>query len=449
MVQVIPPKTNLGSQIGQALGGGLQQGLQQGLSRGLLQQALGKVKNLAQTPGVKPLDLMLGLMEAGAGIPGSERYLGALLQPLLTSATAGLLGNLGQGQGGGLPQGEGEQPSGGGAQNGTGQPTTFGPSQGTVPGSSDRPLTMGSYIPLDIGNLVSPEQQNKILTQIGQAGGDINFAKDRINEYNEGKITFNELANTNVNRAWAQRQRELALESDITGRIGQKVGAQEPEGYKSVAYNMVKPYIDRGMDFNSAWLKAEPDFNNFKREIAKFEAGIPAAGTIESTLGFAPEELNKWYSKGRAITEKYPAAYPILQEFFTNKGHNIIATSHALNPLPSPVSKALDSSKDYRSELYKPSGFGGGGPDIEQIFNNQMKDAAKLSDSLAQQWNPNISIINIFGELRARGWLPNAAHALIDDLRSKVKFSSQQEVEANEVLQNPPLPLFERKGFRK
>jgi hypothetical protein len=98
MVQILPRKTNVGSDIGQALGGGLQSGMGQGFQRGLLQNALKEVKNLSQQENTKPLDLMLGLMEAGAGIPGSERYLSTLLPMLLQNSRVNqLYGNNGEG----------------------------------------------------------------------------------------------------------------------------------------------------------------------------------------------------------------------------------------------------------------------------------------------------------------------------------------------------------------
>ena len=96
MVVIGPPQFNLGSQIGQSLGQGLQEGLQQGgniaFQRGLLQQALGKGKGLLNQKDeqgnrvpTNPLDLTLGLIEAGAGIPGSEKYLATLLPLLLNN----------------------------------------------------------------------------------------------------------------------------------------------------------------------------------------------------------------------------------------------------------------------------------------------------------------------------------------------------------------------------
>lgn len=98
MAQILPSKTNVGSQIGQSLGMGLGQGIQQGgnigVQRGLLNQALGQARQSIQPQidpqtgekiPVNPVDAIFSLMQAGAGIPGSEKYLGQLA-PLLLGA---------------------------------------------------------------------------------------------------------------------------------------------------------------------------------------------------------------------------------------------------------------------------------------------------------------------------------------------------------------------------
>lgn len=88
MVQILPPKTNLGSSLGQALGQGLQTGLERGINRGQLQNALQDVRGLANQPGANAFDLASSLMSATAGIPGAERYVGQLF-PLLLSNLQG------------------------------------------------------------------------------------------------------------------------------------------------------------------------------------------------------------------------------------------------------------------------------------------------------------------------------------------------------------------------
>jgi len=88
MVQILPPKTNLGTNIGQAMGAGLERGMQQSLQRNQLQNALSQAREAARAPGATPLDALYGLVQATAGIPGSERYVGQLAPLLMKQAEA-------------------------------------------------------------------------------------------------------------------------------------------------------------------------------------------------------------------------------------------------------------------------------------------------------------------------------------------------------------------------
>lgn len=92
MVQILPTRTNIGSQIGQGLGSGLAQGMerrnQYQFQRGNLQKALQGVKSLGNQPGANAFDLATSLMEATAGIPGAEKYVGALFPMLLQQMSA-------------------------------------------------------------------------------------------------------------------------------------------------------------------------------------------------------------------------------------------------------------------------------------------------------------------------------------------------------------------------
>lgn len=83
MVQILPPKTNVGTQIGQALGAGLAEGSNIGFQRGLIQNALKGLENVPK--GTTPFQLASKLLQATAGIPGAERYVGQLFPHLLTS----------------------------------------------------------------------------------------------------------------------------------------------------------------------------------------------------------------------------------------------------------------------------------------------------------------------------------------------------------------------------
>jgi hypothetical protein len=91
MVQIMPPRTNLGAEIGQALKSGLSRGLEQGFDvsfqRGMLQKALEQAGNTAKQPGISPVDRTLGYLNAFAAIPGSEKYISTIL-PMLNQMAA-------------------------------------------------------------------------------------------------------------------------------------------------------------------------------------------------------------------------------------------------------------------------------------------------------------------------------------------------------------------------
>ena len=79
MVHVSTPRPSIGA----ALGAGLAQGIPQAGQRIQLSNALNQVRGLANQPNVSPFDLAASLMEATAGIPGAERYVGQLYPLLL------------------------------------------------------------------------------------------------------------------------------------------------------------------------------------------------------------------------------------------------------------------------------------------------------------------------------------------------------------------------------
>jgi hypothetical protein len=89
-IQTLSPRISTGSILGQALGQGVQTGLERGLNyqiqRSRLQNALSGLENLpAQST---PFQLASNLLQATAGIPGAERYVGQLFPLLLSQLQA-------------------------------------------------------------------------------------------------------------------------------------------------------------------------------------------------------------------------------------------------------------------------------------------------------------------------------------------------------------------------
>jgi hypothetical protein len=159
MVSILPQETPwdlIGKSIGQNVSQHLPGAVQQGYNRGQLQNSLGAIKNLAGKPGTKPLDLILAAMQAGAGIPGSERYLGQLIPELSKFATAEASGNVPlpiessatqREPLGPVPKGQ-VLPGFMGKQDQTNQFFPSNISGGMGPGNAPQPATKGQIVPL-------------------------------------------------------------------------------------------------------------------------------------------------------------------------------------------------------------------------------------------------------------------------------------------------------------
>jgi hypothetical protein len=93
-IQILPKATNLGEQFGNAVGQGLQRGGEQGFQRNLLRQGLSKAQEAFKQEKASPADKALAFINSVAGIPGSERYVGPVLDLLLRQQTASTAQNI-------------------------------------------------------------------------------------------------------------------------------------------------------------------------------------------------------------------------------------------------------------------------------------------------------------------------------------------------------------------
>jgi len=93
MVQTfnLTPTPSSASMIGSALGQGMAKNFvppEQMVQRNLLKQALAESKATMNDPNAQPIDALFSMLQAGAGIPGSERYMGALIPEVLKLSQA-------------------------------------------------------------------------------------------------------------------------------------------------------------------------------------------------------------------------------------------------------------------------------------------------------------------------------------------------------------------------
>lgn len=448
MVTIIPPRTNVGTQIGQSLGQGLAQSMsqaaQQQYQRGQLQQALNQARSAASQPGAKPVDVLLSLMQAGAGIPGSERYIGQIAPLLLQQAQANVTPT--------LQDIKGSQLGSSGAAPSPGQPIGQVPVQQQVQGQEGgilpqgKGIQLGNYLPYNLGDQISPEQAGSILDQVRRIGGDVDFARQQIRDYNAGKIGQTDLANANVDKEAAQLQRQLAMEKNVKSFLDEQLPNDTPEPKKNLYYNLMTRELPHSKDFTTAYQKVVKDIQNFDKLEKNWIGSIPEA----DFLGLSNTKKNQLRSTAQPLLKTDPLAYNILEEAMKQKGHSIVEVAKTLKPETPDLRNILSKTEDFRELIYpgakgiKPTFKGYGMSDKDMLKNidiaqkQQSASANKIADQLSSIWSDDISLINIYTELSKKGWFPEQIREIFDQISEN--FNSQQQVEFSQLNQHPQIP---------
>ena len=454
MVQIIDPSPveSRASLLGKAMAQGMAKNFappEQLVQRGMLQDALQKVRGLAES-GASPMDIALGMMEAGAGIPGSERYLSQLLPMILQgqaaktaygdqqatpqagqqapmpmtqepqqNMAAPLLKQMG------IPIQEGQQP------------------QGVEPGTA---IQLGDYVPVDVGAYIDPNEAKNIISNTAKAGGDINLTKKLINDYNEGLIDYNQLLNSNVDRKTAQISRQLELESRAKSFMDEQLPANTPESRKNLYYEMFKRNLANSKDMTSAWQNTTKDIQYTEDQFENIPNLIPDA---TSNIGIVPlgipDTAESMIRNSVAnIMEKDPLAYPILEEMFVQKGWPVTQAAKVLNPLDPTISRVTEKVTDYRPEIYPKTPMSEQAMirNLDMIQKEQIGQVPDLVKKLKGRVNDRTSFINIYTDFRSKGWLAPAIDEFFNQLeKSGVKFSEQQQAERVKINNNPQIPI--------
>lgn len=312
------------------------------------------------------------------------------------------------------------------------------------PTTRGQTVNLGEYVPLNVGDLINPEQQSEILTSVNRAGGDVNFTRQQIKDYNEGKLSFNELLNSNVDKQTAQIQKQLGMENNVKSFIDNQVGENVPEADKNIYYNMMKAKLPLFKDMTSAWQSVSKDIANFDKNKKTFIKNIPE-GDFYGVSDSAEKQLS---SAGKNLLQVDPVAYNILEEAYTQKGHSIVTPARIHNPLPPKVSNITKEAGDYRDLIYPKPGFFSSFSDkdmlanIEEAQTSQEKEIPKLSGQLKNSWNDTVSLINIYTDLKRKGWFPEQISGLFDSLEnSGIEFSPQQQKERSQLIETPTIPV--------
>ena len=79
---------------------------------------------------------------------------------------------------------------------------------------------------------------------------------------------------------------------------------------------------------------------------------------------------------------------------------------------------------------------------IEQVQKEQAKEAKIIANNLKKSWNDDVSLINLYTDLKVKGWFPQQIHQVYNELEKLgVKFSGQQEADRTKLGTNPIIPI--------
>lgn len=315
------------------------------------------------------------------------------------------------------------------------------PQQQVSPENKGQGLFLSNFIPQNMGELITPEQKTNMLSDVAKKGGDVAFTRQLIEDYNQGKIGMNELANANVEKEAANVQRMLGFEDQIKKKMDDFLPKDTSESEKNIYYQMIRPALEGNKTFTDAWQEVEEDINNFKDLKDTYINRIPEAGDI----GFTPEGEKQLRNSAKPILDKYPLAYNVLEQAYIQKGHSPITPAKILKPLPSNVQNTINKAEDFKDLIY-PSNIGSSEfserlmeRNLEIADREQQNQIPKITDELRKNWNEDVSLYNMYADLRKKGWSLININRLFDDMADK--FGTRQQKERAALNQNMKIPL--------
>jgi hypothetical protein len=302
-------------------------------------------------------------------------------------------------------------------------------------------LFLNDFIPQNLGELITPEQEAAMISDVAKRGGDTAFTRQMIKDYNQGKIGFNDLANANVEKEAANVTRMLGFEDQIRDRIGKYIPQDTPEAEKNIYYNMVRPELESGKHktFSDAWQKVSADIDNFRKQKEALVKRIPEP----QIAGVSPEGEKLLRAPGQALMKKDPLAYNMLESAFTKKGHSAITPARIYKPLPPVINHALSKAEDFKDLVYPTYSTSELTPglmerNMEMADRGQQKQIPQLAGDLRKNWNEDLSLLNMYADLKRKGWSLYNITSLMDDVSDL--FGERQQAERNMLNENMRIP---------
>lgn len=454
MVSILPsartPWDVIGSQIGQNLHETLPGAVQQGYNRGQLQNSLSEIQKIAGNQDSSPLDITLAAMKAGAGIPGSERYLGALIPELVKFAEARRAQNVqlpgeNQGQRQREPM---EQNIQGQVQqlpqflNKPQQENKFFPSNigaQESPGNLPQPATTGQVVPL-----LTPSEKRKEAKRLSQESTKQGIpltpvqALEEVNKSEEDKRLHNQSVENERKQRVASQENYgekaiKALEKVHSGATDEQKAIFGKKGEEAASRGDSEAEIDRylakeAVKFKNAMVNTEKDMSAPRLHNM---IGRAANGTYKD-LKQAGDDLR---SHLKPLLDL--GLYDTARNLLSNQGYGPEERDAIINPLNERANIALNRIPSVK-KIFKP-GLGGSYSNEPVNLNNIKEGLLELKKA-----DPNFSLPLARKAFEDKNYDWRSFKDALNELESEgFKLEDDQQSQRG-ILDTPPLSSLEQ-----
>ena len=459
-----------------------QQMLQTSMAISQQQQAEGmmaKVRKIASNPNATPSEILFGVMEAGAGIPGSEKYIAPVYQQLMLERQRDNFKKS-------FPTGKEQKaqkqtlPEFGIPSKNTVSPIEqpgLGPQAVQQPqiGEDKRGLTQvpaAQNLPFK-NSYITPEQYSLARSNEIASGGDGSATDNHVTNINNAVKQGRQIAKEDLD--WTMRNQELEREREnsineyISPKIKEEFGKLSPiEGVRAEQYakQIDKEDVENGIINTPADLyeKTRNRMNNYLTYKGRLEGTPvrknPATGetVYKDGLKERPTVLNINNPNDNAkLDAAAEIARPLVmmgeddevrrilasKKYYSDEGEDII--NRALNP------NSQKEIKSFRDSLPSAQGFAKETEGLrnvkpEIVQQRRQKEVADLEKSLIKSLNPSSSLILLWREAEHAGYDSEVfTEALRNIRRNGYDLSPRQIRDLPQV--NKPTMTFMRKLF--
>lgn len=467
-VSILPsarsPWDVLGAQTGQALQEVLPGAIQQAQNRTMLQKSLDEIKNIASNPNSSPLDIQLAAMKAGAGIPGSEKYLGQLIPELVRFAEARRAQNVPQpGEVGGA--GGQEMPR-------NREPMEAMPQRPQLPGFLGQQQDASNFFPNNIGPQGGPGNVPQQATTGVKAP--LRTPKEMTND---SKTLANERTKAGIPTTPREALEEIKADEDmkklhnksVDEELAQRVEGQQTYGERAVSelrkvFPKDKPptseqesIFQKIGEAASTRGESEADINRYlAKEATKFKNAIVnvekdvSAPRLQNMIGRALNGTYKDFEKAGADLRSHLqpildlGLYDTARGLLEQKGYGPEEREMIINPLSEREKTIINQLPDVKpvTKMTKIPGV----PGIGRVSERPAMDLQNVKSALTdlKKVDPNFSLVLARKAFEDRGYDWRSFKDALNELETEGFKLEDDQRNQRGILDTPPLNKLEQ-----